>query len=75
MERIIWSLITNHADLRTLYGEPLGLAVDKEKSELDEYSQKFLAVSPFAILSTANSIGIQDCSPHGDYSGFIQGHL
>lgn len=71
------SLITNHAELRTLYGEPLGLAVDKEKSELDEYSQNFLAVSPFAILSAANSIGIgiQDCSPRDDYSGFIQGHL
>lgn len=64
--------IDSHTKLRELYGEPLGLAVDKQKSELDEFSQKFLALSPFAILSTANKVGIQDCSPRGDYPGFIE---
>ncbi|BCD98201.1 pyridoxamine 5'-phosphate oxidase family protein [Marinagarivorans cellulosilyticus] len=66
------NIISSHAELRKLYGEPLGLAVDKERSELDEYSRAFLALSPFAILSTASSVGIQDCSPRGDQPGFIQ---
>lgn len=67
-----YTAISSLKALRELYGAPLGLAVDKQKSELDEYSKQFLALSPFALLSTANQAGIQDCSPRGDYPGFIQ---
>ena len=81
MRRLLWypvdlnmtySAINDAKALRELYGEPLEIAVDKEKSEIDEYSKQFLALSPFALLSTASKAGIQDCSPRGDYPGFIQ---
>ncbi len=66
------AFINTHKDLRKLYGEALGIAVDKQQSELDKYSEQFLTLSPFSILSTSDKNCIHDCSPRGDYPGFIQ---
>lgn len=66
--------ITSVEKLRDLYGEPMGLAVKKEMSNLDRYSLHFLEMSAFSILATSDASGQLDCSPRGDYPGFIQ-HL
>lgn len=58
--------------LRKIYDQPMALSVNKEKSELDTLSEQFLQLSPFSILSTSGSSGTHDCSPRGDYPGFIK---
>ncbi len=59
-------------ELRELYDAPMELVIKKQKSKLDEYSTKYLSLSAFSILATSNSSGNLDCSPRGDYPGFIQ---
>jgi len=58
--------------LRRLYDSPVEIAVKKQKDSIDEFSTKFLGLSAFAILSTSSMNGCMDCSPRGDYPGFIQ---
>mgnify|MGYP003682986729 CR=1 FL=1 len=58
--------------LRKLYDSPMDLAVKKQKVNLDQYSSQFLALSAFSILATYGASGQVDCSPRGDYPGFIQ---
>jgi PPOX class probable FMN-dependent enzyme len=55
-----------------LYAAPIPIAVRKEKQTLDQYSRQFLALSPFAIVATSSASGAMDCSPRGDYPGFIR---
>ena len=57
---------------RDLYQAPMELALKKQLSKLDKYSSQFLSLSAFSILSTSNAAGHMDCSPRGDYPGFIQ---
>ncbi len=64
--------ISTLEQLREIYDQPMGLSVKKEKSELDALSEQFLQLSPFSILSTSGSSGTHDCSPRGDYPGFIK---
>ncbi len=58
--------------LNALYEAPTELALRKGKTELDEFSIQFLELSSFSVISTANADGSMDCSPRGDYPGFIQ---
>lgn len=67
-----YETIKSIAQLRELYDEPLPLALKKERQELDPYSLQFLSLSSFALLSTSSRDGALDCSPRGDYPGFIQ---
>ena len=64
--------VTSIEQLRELYDSPISIAIEKQKSQLDQYSKKFLALSSFSIISTANNDGLLDCSPRGDQPGFIQ---
>ena len=67
-----YNVIESMEELRELYGSPMDMVLKKQKSELDEYSSKFLSLSAFAVLSTSSMNGSMDCSPRGDYQGFIQ---
>ncbi len=67
-----YELIKSVEELRNIYDTPSTLALKKQLSELDKYSIEFLQLSPFAIISTANEVGLLDCSPRGDYPGFIK---
>lgn len=58
--------------LQELYGVPMELVIKKQKTKLDKFSKQFLKLSPFSVLATSNSKGNMDCSPRGDYPGFIQ---
>jgi len=64
--------LTSREDLRTIYREAKGGAVDKVIQELDEHCANFLAQSPFMVLSTADGNGVVDGSPKGGEPGFAQ---
>lgn len=58
--------------LQELYGSPMELVIKKQKAKLDKYSKQFLGLSPFSVLATSSLKGNMDCSPRGDYPGFIR---
>ena len=58
--------------LRELYENPGELVIMKEKTCLDQYSRRFLELSPFAVIATSDKNGKLDSSPRGDYPGFIK---
>jgi len=60
------------ADLRTVYRDASGGAVDKVITELDEHCRQFLEQSPFMVLSTADADGVVDGSPKGGEPGFVK---
>ena len=57
--------------LRDKMGHAQGLAVQKSRPALDKHSRKFIALSPFLVLSTSNAQGRADVSPRGDPPGFV----
>lgn len=59
-------------DIRGTLGEPEGPSLQKITDHLDENCLRFLAHSPFATLATADRDGTCDCSPRGDYPGFVR---
>jgi len=58
--------------LRELYDSPMDLVIKKEKNRLDKYTTQYLELSAFPVISTSSIDGNMDCSPRGDYPGFIQ---
>ena len=64
--------LTSRDDLRTIYREAKGGAVDKVIHELDHHCVNFLAKSPFMVLSTADENGVVDGSPKGGEPGFAR---
>lgn len=63
--------IASQDELRSIYDAPAALAVNKQKAELDAYSERFLQLCPFIVVSTSSRDGHFDCSPRGDYPGFV----
>lgn len=60
------------AEIRATLGDASDGAIQKITDHLDENSLAFLAHSPFCCLSTADAAGNCDCSPRGDYPGFVR---
>ena len=58
--------------LRVLYAEPGERARRKQLAALDRHCQAFIALSPFAVLSTYGLDGLPDASPRGGEAGFIK---
>jgi len=66
-------VLTSETEIRALVGgTPSERAVVKERPSLDEQSRRFIAISPFLLLSTASANGTCDISPRGDAPGFVQ---
>jgi hypothetical protein len=63
-------IITEEATLRTLYDAVNPTSLLKELDHVSEDYAKFIAASPFVILSTVGPEGV-DCSPRGDPAGFV----
>src|SRR5262249_8633603 len=57
--------------LATLYARPSERVLRKEIDHVDAVGRAFIAASPFLILATGSSQGL-DCSPKGDKPGFVQ---
>ncbi|QPH55876.1 MSMEG_1061 family FMN-dependent PPOX-type flavoprotein [Pontivivens ytuae] len=64
------SRITDEASLRALYGPKLGRSVDKELTALDAHCRAFIAASPYLVMSTSGTEGL-DLTPRGDEAGFV----
>lgn len=57
--------------LEALYGEAVPASLWKEIDHINPHYQKFIEFSPFLILATCGSKGM-DCSPRGDPPGFVR---
>jgi uncharacterized protein len=58
--------------LRQLYAAPTERALKKEIRALDAHCRRFLALSPFVVLATADKAGKADASPRGGAPGFVK---
>lgn len=58
--------------LREQLGQPGEAASFKSIRELDAHCQRFLELSPFAVVATADGQGHTDASPRGGPPGFIR---
>lgn len=58
--------------LRALYPAPGERALRKQMAALDRHARRFIELSPFVVLSTADAQGRPDASPRGGAPGFVQ---
>lgn len=63
--------IQSTEELASVIGTPSDLSLKKELQALDEHMRRFLAHSPFVIMSTHSADGRCDASPRGDAPGFV----
>jgi PPOX class probable FMN-dependent enzyme len=71
MERVEDRTVTAIDELATLYARPSERVLNKELDRIDAVGRAFIAASPFLVLATGSSQGL-DCSPKGDCPGFVQ---
>lgn len=64
-------LLTDDKALRDHYGKVGDKAARKQLDQLDHHCQRFIALSPFLVMSTADADGRCDASPKGDAPGFV----
>jgi len=64
--------IRSAPELTALLGQPSELALRKELNALDAHMRRFIAHSPFVIVSTHSADGRCDASPRGDAPGFVR---
>jgi uncharacterized protein len=60
------------AEVLAKLGEPDEMIANKIMDSVDDYVRIFIAHSPFLALATADGTGHADCSPRGDYPGFVK---
>ncbi|MEU6992783.1 MSMEG_1061 family FMN-dependent PPOX-type flavoprotein [Streptomyces sp. NPDC046465] len=60
------------AEVRARLGEPDSVLKEKIQHRVDDHSRRFIAHSPFMTMATAGATGLADCSPRGDYPGFVK---
>ncbi|MEV0698996.1 MSMEG_1061 family FMN-dependent PPOX-type flavoprotein [Saccharopolyspora sp. NPDC050389] len=60
------------AEVRARLGEPEAMIKEKKQDHIDAFARRFIAHSPFLTLATADAAGRMDCSPRGDYPGFVK---
>jgi PPOX class probable FMN-dependent enzyme len=58
-------------ELTAIIGTPSAFSLKKELRALDEHMRRFIAYSPFVVISTHSATGKCDASPRGDAPGFI----
>ncbi|GAB3502701.1 MSMEG_1061 family FMN-dependent PPOX-type flavoprotein [Amycolatopsis cihanbeyliensis] len=59
-------------EVRARLGEPEAMIKAKVHSRIDRHCRRFIAHSPFLAMSTSDATGLPDCSPRGDYPGFVK---
>ena len=63
--------IRSAEEIAAIVGTPSGISLKKELKVLDEHMRRFIAHSPFVVISTHSADGRCDASPRGDAPGFI----
>lgn len=64
--------LASQAAVREAYGEVRALAAAKTRDRLDAWSRKFIALSPFCVIASADARGWCDATPRGDAPGFVR---
>ncbi|HEY2787925.1 MAG TPA: pyridoxamine 5'-phosphate oxidase family protein [Gaiellales bacterium] len=64
--------IASESELRALHSAPTGRAVRKELDRLDRHCRRFIALSPFLVMATADADGRLDATPRGGDPGFVE---
>jgi PPOX class probable FMN-dependent enzyme len=59
-------------EVRARLGEPEGMVKAKIGDQIDRHAHRFIAHSPFLAMATSDATGLPDCSPRGDYPGFVK---
>lgn len=59
------------AAVRAHYGELRALAAAKTITRLDAWARRFIALSPFCVIASADARGWCDATPRGDAPGFV----
>ena len=60
------------SELRSLYAAPGPRAAHKQIARLDTHCRRFIALSPFVVLSSSDPAHHQDASPRGGEPGFVK---
>jgi PPOX class probable FMN-dependent enzyme len=58
--------------LRALYREPSERSLCKQLDRLDVHCRRFIALSPFLVIASADAEGHVDASPRGGDPGFVK---
>lgn len=64
--------VTTAAELREIFGAPSALAAIKVIPALDAHCRRFISLSPFLVIASADASGKGDVSPKGDPPGFVK---
>jgi hypothetical protein len=59
-------------ELRALYAAPRDRAIRKQLARLDKHCRRFISLSPYLVLASANPNGDMDASPRGGDPGFVK---
>ncbi|MFC6885819.1 MULTISPECIES: MSMEG_1061 family FMN-dependent PPOX-type flavoprotein [Actinomadura] len=59
-------------EVRARLGAPEAMVKNKVGDRVDALTHRFIAHSPFLTMATADAEGRADCSPRGDYPGFVK---
>ena len=63
--------ISSQADLRALHAPPKERTVRKQLDHLDRHCRRFIELSPFVVMATADAEGRLDATPRGGEPGFV----
>jgi len=58
--------------VRAHYGGARPLAAAKTRASLDAWSRRFIGLSPFVVVASADAEGRCDATPRGDAPGFVR---
>lgn len=72
MTGIYDEVISSRERLREIVGEPSPAIVGKVIDHVDEICARYIAASPFCVISTRGADGLLDQSPKGDPAGFVR---
>src|SRR5215469_17863513 len=64
-------VITTHQRLREMSKQPSQRASNKMIDHIDDICRRFIAASPFVVISSRGADGTMDLSPKGDPPGFV----
>src|SRR5581483_10156303 len=64
-------IVTSRTRLRELYRMPSLRVSNKAIDHVDDMCRRFIAASPFVVVTTRGADGRLDLSPKGDPAGFI----
>ena len=63
--------ISSEADLRALHAAPKERTLRKQLDRLDRHCRRFIELSPFVVMATADAEGRLDATPRGGEPGFV----